>query len=953
MSTGSSDDSSVRQAERAQMWRALDALAGGGSVVLQLAGEAGIGKSYLLYELLVEARRRGYRTALGRARELGSEAPFAIFAEALEALAGEPGADEALAHLDDATGRVLGASVPALADRATGAEPPAYTMRRATRLFLSALAARWPLVLALDDVHWADEESLLLLAYLLRHAPAGPFLLALSHRLPGLPMSVAAAVAQTGAESITLHPLSYEESRTLLPPELSEQEARQLWYDSGGNPLYLRELARAAAHDPWPASALPLAVPPDVPSIVAGSVAHELTELAGGERGDRAPAPAVDLARASAVLGDGFDFKIASEVAGLAEDRALSALDLLLERDLLRVDAPTGRFRFRHPIVSRAVYHCFGEGQRLATHARAAEVLRAHGAPPSARAAHVLRAASPGDRESADLLAAAAQEVALRSPALGARWLDAALRLLPSNQEDRPHRQELVFQLAVLLGADGRLSESATRFQELLDDGELLPALRVPVALGAALVNHLLGKHDEAQAVLRSTLQGQDPAATVEAAILRFALASGCFFDADWVAMRAWAQEALGVGEADPVYRATGLGCLALACYALGESEAAAEHAREAAGLIETLPAGDLAGHLDGLALLGWTEFCLGHWVDAGRLAERALAISRDTGQQHLEAPLLIIQGMARLAQAQPEQAAAAAEAAGESAERAANHLFRTFALTLECMVEIVHGDPTRAVVLGEEALVAARQSYSPWASVAACYLAEAYLEAGDPLRARQQLLAAGAEPTLPPLPFYHVHTYAILTGAALALEDPDEAGRWAQRALEAAERIGLDAPRAEAERAVAAVLLARGEAASASEHALVAASAAGEAGVSIDAARAFAIAAAAEARAGDPDLAARFVQQARTLAFAAGAPRSAVDATRLPRNGRLNRQGQPLTRRERQMAELATTHTNRQIAGELGVSLKTVEATLARAFPKLGVSSRTQVADALTQSGR
>jgi DNA-binding NarL/FixJ family response regulator len=875
-----------------------------------------------------------------------------MFAEALDSLVGAPGAAEALARLDDATRDVLAGSVPALADRAPAAELPAYTMRRAVRLLLSALAAERPLALALDDVHWADEESLLLLAYLLRYPPAGPVLLVLSHRLPGLPVSVAAALAKSGAESITLHPLSYDESRLLLPPELSDQQARRLWYDSGGNPLYLRELSRAAAHEPLPTAALPPAVPPEVPTIVAGSVAHELAELGRVENGDGVGTAAVALARAAAVLGDGFDFTIAAEVAGLGEEQARPALDLLLERDLLRVDEH-GRFRFRHPIVLRAAYHHFGEGQRLASHARAAEVLHARGAPPSTRAAHVARAASPGDRESANVLATAANEVTLRSPALAARWLDAALRLLPSDPKDLPRRQELQSQLAASLASDGRLSDSAATFRDLLDDVNLRAALRVPVALGAALVDHLLGAHDEAQAVLLSTLERLDQSASAaEAAMLRCALATGCFFDADWDAMRRWAHEALAEGESDADYRATGLACLALACYALGDPNAAAKHAQESGALIEALPAPQLAGRLEGLALLGWTEYCLGHWADARRLAERALAISRDTGQQHMESPMLIIEGMARLAQAQPEEATAAAEAARESAERAANHLFRTFALTLECVIATVHGDLERAVQLGEEALAAGRQSYSPWASVADCYLAEAYLEAGDPLRARHQLLGAGAEPTLPPLPFYHVHAYAILTGAALAVDDLDDAAQWAHRALQTAERIGLDGPCAEAERAMATVLLARGDAGTATDRALTAASAAGKAGLSVDAARALVIAALAQARVGNAQRADEYRQQARTLASAARAPRLAAGGGALPTNGHPKRRGQPLTPREREIAQLATTHTNREIAKQLEVSLKTVEATLARAFPKLGVSSRTQVADALKHRG-
>jgi DNA-binding CsgD family transcriptional regulator len=143
-------------------------------------------------------------------------------------------------------------------------------------------------------------------------------------------------------------------------------------------------------------------------------------------------------------------------------------------------------------------------------------------------------------------------------------------------------------------------------------------------------------------------------------------------------------------------------------------------------------------------------------------------------------------------------------------------------------------------------------------------------------------------------------------------------------------------------------VLLARGDAASATERTLAAASAAGQAGVMVDAARAFVIAAAAQVHAGNPERAEEYGEQARALASSAHAPRVAAHTRLRAINGRADRRGQALTPREQQMAELARSHTNRQIADELGVSLKTVEAALARAFAKLGVSSRTELAGAL-----
>ena len=953
----SAEQRAVRSDERQRISAVLDRLGEGSPLALQLAGEAGIGKTYLLGELLEDAGSRGYRAVAGRASEL-DPAPFGMFVEALDALLANDGGD-VLENLDVDARRILRATVPGIAGEASAGQVAAYRLRRPVRLLLSAVAAGRPLVFALDDVHWADDEGLGLLAYLLRHPPTGPVLLVLSHRLPGLPVSVAAALGEASVETIDLRPLSFEDACRLLPDGLGEGDARRLWYDSGGNPLYLRELASAYTRGALQTDASMLSLPAGVPSVVAGSVGAELVELATDKQ-NRTAAAAVELVRAAAVLGDGFDFQIAAAVAGLDEELALAALDLLVERDLLRIDEVTARYRFRHPVVWRAVYHHFGEGQRLASHARAAKVLEARGAPLDVRAAHVARSASPGDRESAEVLAAAGEQAVLRAPALAAHWLAAALRLLPSHAEDQPRRQSLTFQLAVALAASGRLSDSIQTFRDLLAADDLQQVLRVPIVLGAAVVEHLLGAHDEAQALMLSTLEALTDPKSQAAALLRFGLAGGCYFDADWAGMREWAEQALATGHGDAVDRATGLGSLALACYGLGEVHAASEHAQEAARLVDTLPGLELASHLQGLAWLGWTEYCLGRCGDAQRHAERAIDISRATGQQHLEAPLLIIQGMAQLAQAQPDRAAEAAEAARESAERSSNQLFHCWALTLECMVETAHGDPRRAVPLGEAAVTVGRESHSPWAKVAGCYLADAYLEAGDPERARRQLTAAGDEPELPPLPFYHVHVYTIMAGAALAREQVDEAAAWAQRGLELAERLGLDALRAESRRVWAGVLLARGDAASATEHALAAAAAANQARLAVEAARALLIAAAAQTRIGDPRRAAEYAAAAQASGLTAHARRLVLRAQRYTRSlerrslerGPERRPGlSALTPRERQMAELIAGHTNRRIAGELGVTEKTVEATLARVFAKLGVSSRREVVDIMERT--
>ena len=940
----------VRGAEHARLVGVLDSLEQGAPRMLQLVGEAGIGKSYLLGQLVVEARDRGLIALVGRAAELGAEPPFGIFLEALEAAFGE---SATLKELDPEARDVLAATVPAFADPAAPASPvAAYRVSRAARTLLSALSRTGPVVLALDDVHWADEESLALLAYLLRHPPSGPVLLAFTHRLPGLPVSVEAALGQASVESVQLQPLRFDEARLLLPSELEEREARRLWYDSGGNPLYLRELARNHERDGDVDQAQTAMLPAGVPTVVATSVGHELAALDEDDAGGWAR----DLLQAAAVLGDGFELQVAIDVAGLDAQEAVVAVNVLVERGLLRVDELSGLPRFRHPVVWRATYHHVGEGRRLALHARAAEILQMGGAAPGTRAPHVARSARPGDRESADVLAAAGSEAIIRAPALAARWFDQALRVLPDQLEDQPRRQVLLLQLAVALSAAGRLQDSASAFRRLLDTGSLQAELRPPAAVGAAFVAHLLGAHDEAQALTRSVLESLENPDSMEATRLRLALAAGSYFDADWASMRDWARSALEGSYGTPGDRATGLGALALALYGLCDITGARVHAKDAAALVDSLPAGDLAAHLEGLGWLGWSEFCLGRLQDARRHAERAIAISRETGQQHLEAAMLVIQGMALLALGQPERAADVADAARESAGRLGNRLFEAWALTLECMVGLVRGPPGNAVRLGERALAAGRESYSPWAKVAGCYLAEAYLEAGEPERARSQLLGAGQTPDLPPVPFYHLRVYSTLTGAAIALGNIEEAAGWAEQARILADRLDLDALRAEADRALASVLLARGDAASAAAAAQRASTAAGRDGLNAEAARALLIGGAAQTRIGQLDQAAASLDQARALA-------ASVDATAIV--GRAERQLHELggrqqhprdlavlTPRERQMAELvALGRTNREIAAELGVSAKTVETTLTRVFAKLGATSRTQTAALLERA--
>ena len=159
--------------------------------------------------------------------------------------------------------------------------------------------------------------------------------------------------------------------------------------------------------------------------------------------------------------GDPAELDLAAAAAGLTDEQALAALEELVARDVLRATTVPRRYAFRHPIVRRAVYEAAGEAWRLGAHARAARRSRRGRARSRARAHHVERSARVGDEAAAAVLEQAARQAAARAPAVAARWLTAALRLLPDRPEqDAARRLGMLVALASAQAATGRLAEA-------------------------------------------------------------------------------------------------------------------------------------------------------------------------------------------------------------------------------------------------------------------------------------------------------------------------------------------------------------------------------------------------------------------------------------------------------------------------------------------------------------
>ena len=414
---------------------ALAELDRGQQAAVVLVGEPGIGKTRLLAELARRAEDQRHLVLSGSASELERDLPFWVFVDALdEYVQGlEPGRLEAL---DDDVRAELAHVFPCLArfaaPRGAAFQHERYRNHRAVRELLERLAASQPLVLVLDDFHWADPASVELLGALLRRPPAAAVLIALAVRPRQEPERLAAALKRArhggGLVEVEVGELTHGEARELLGEDVWEPEVAALFQESGGNPFYLEQLARGlGAEGRPPVPELSLA-DQEVPPAVAEALAEEL--------GCLSPLARLVL-EGAAVVGDPFEPELAAAAAATAEGLVLEAVDELLQRDLVRPTDVPRRFRFRHPLVRRAVYESSPGAWRLGAHERSSETLAARGAPAIERAHHVERFARQGDAAAVRTLREAGEAAAERAPASAATWFGGALRLLPGGRAGR------------------------------------------------------------------------------------------------------------------------------------------------------------------------------------------------------------------------------------------------------------------------------------------------------------------------------------------------------------------------------------------------------------------------------------------------------------------------------------------------------------------------------------
>ena len=401
-----------RDQELAALERLLaEARAGTGSVLL-VEGSAGIGKTSLLAAARERAAESGMRVLHARGTELEREYPLGVARQCLEP-AIRPEADRE--RLLRGAARLAG---PVLLDVPEALEATPVGILHGLYWLVASLADEAPVLLVVDDAHWADEPSLRFLAYVARRAESLPVALLIAAR-----PSEEGALAAIGEDPATLRiePPALELDgvgrllRELGP--VDEAFARACHDATGGNPFLLGELVRALRADGVPFTAASTERVTEVtPPTVSRAVAATLARLG---------AEATALARAAAVLGDGIALDVAAELARLPVERAAAAAGDLVRAGLLDDAAP---MQFRHPILTGAVRAGLSTYDRAAAHARAAELLRARGAAPERVALQLLHAPAAGDADVVSELRLAAERARERgAPTTAAALLRRAL----------------------------------------------------------------------------------------------------------------------------------------------------------------------------------------------------------------------------------------------------------------------------------------------------------------------------------------------------------------------------------------------------------------------------------------------------------------------------------------------------------------------------------------------
>ena len=898
--------------------RISSARAGAGGTLFIL-GDGGLGKTALLDEVTRQAGA-DVRVARARCEPMETSLPFGLLSQIGHALGGADGELWAVAAGQD------------------GADARATTFYRSLQWLEGA--ASGPVLVTVDDLHWADPDSLACLGFLCRRLAALPVVVVASLRgWPPAAAELARGLVNGGDATLErLAPLTGPAASGALGHRhagMSQDTARRAWQVSGGNPLLLGLAAELLLAGREPAPDEVLTVGMDQRALVLGRFAG-LT------------APENRWAQAAAVLGVRFRPDLVHEVSGLGVEDGELAAEGLWHGGLVRSGAD-GDAEFVHPLFAQLLYDDIAPPLRTRLHAEAFTALRARGMRDVA-AEHAIRGDLVGDARAIEVLTVAgARAFRAGAPQAATSRLEAAVRL--SGDTPSP---TLLTQLGLALLEAGRLPEAVATLSDLLRS-DLPGATRVEALTTLSRAHFSLGQLDRAGAAVQTAtaiaehacpqlvvlplvqhatavLMTAGPAAAMPIADRARALASSsdprvrAQVEATWGMLAFWCGDAAGLAAA----RSAGEQVLHA-----GPSEVADDLRSGAAGVLNPFAGTTaLAGHF------GEAERAFRHGIDAAERvgavgAGAALRISYGTmllrtrvGDSLLVADeLLSMSDLVPLAEpfARTIRSHALLEMGREAESTAEQQLAEAIAAPAGlwlCSLRLQHVHGLRLLRSGRPAEASAVYSAleeqerklgirEPCTVPYARHAVVAHVRSGRLLEAKG--VVAGLEEAAATLPCRWLPAAAAAGRALIALHDEQrhEADALYRRAIDILDGASLPPELAE-------VLLDRGT---------------------------------MLRQDGRTDEARDSFRRAADLAASVGAAwltGSAADALAAA-GGRRARRGQrqadEFTPQEQRVAQLAASGaSNRDIASNLGVSVRTVRTHLEHVYAKLGIHSRREL---------
>ena len=441
-----------RDRELRDLRRLLDTAMDGRGQLALLGGEAGVGKTTIAEALCREAADRGALTLTGRCYDLTDTPPYGPWTDAFDGYRRE--AD-------------LPSPPVALASTATDAITTRSALFDRVRTFVATLAGRRPLVIVLEDLHWADPESLDLLRVVSREAATQALLVLATFRGDELTTNhplyrlLPVLERETGAWRLELRRLHREALHRLVVVRyrLTEADSARLvaylYAEAGGNPFFTQQLLRALEEDevlrpPGNRWVLGDLEHTSVPSLLREVIDGRLLRLS--EEGQR-------LLRAAAVVGQEVPFSLWASVVDYEEEGLISVVEEATTARLIELTEEGTDFRFIHALIRGVLYEGINPLRRRLVHRRVGETLAAfpppdldavayhfHRAGDTRAVGWLVEAGERAERTSALLTAAERYEAALGLP--DARGMDAAehgwLRLrLATLQRFRKPREAL------------------------------------------------------------------------------------------------------------------------------------------------------------------------------------------------------------------------------------------------------------------------------------------------------------------------------------------------------------------------------------------------------------------------------------------------------------------------------------------------------------------------------